>query len=310
MSNIFDCIIVGGGPAGMTAAIYMCRAGYKTAIIMGSDPFGSLGKINLIENYPGFMSINGYDLGNKMYEQLLQFENNDILTKYDFINAINYSRRQLNDQYKAGDYLGITLENNETLIGKSCIFAMGGEHNILNVKNEEKFFGRGISFCATCDGPMFKNKRVAVIGGGNSAMDFAISLSKYCKEVDIIHRRNELRATKFMIDKVKELKNVNIILNTSVCEILGNLKFNGLVIKDNNNHNKIASTYDGCFYALGFKQKQLPEIGTVIIGDKIYPENIFYAGDCIDTKYRQVITACGDGCKAAINCIEYLQFIK
>lgn len=188
---------------------------------------------------------------------------------------------------------------------------MGGEHNVLNVKNEDKFFGRGISFCATCDGPMFKNKRVAVIGGGNSAMDFAISLSKYCKEVDIIHRRNELRATKFMIDKVKELKNVNIILNTSVYEIWGDLKFNGLVIKNNNNnHNKIVSTYDGCFYALGFKQKQLPEIGTVIIGDKIYPENIFYAGDCIDTKYRQVITACGDGCKAAINCIEYLQFKK
>lgn len=310
MDNIFDTIIVGGGPAGMTAALYMCRAGFKTAIIMGSEPFGSLGKINSIENYPGFESISGFELATKMNDQLTQFENNGILTKYDFISAICYSSRQLDDPYKAGDYIGVTLEDESILIGKSCIFALGGEHNTLGLKNEEKFFGKGISFCATCDGPMFKNKRVAVIGGGNSAMDFAISLSKYCKEVDIIHRRNELRATKFMIDKVKELKNVNIILNTNVLEILGDIKFSGLVIKNNNDHNKIGSTYDGCFYALGFKQKQLPEIGTVrILGSK-YPENIFYAGDCIDTKYRQVITACGDGCKAALNCIEYLQFMK
>lgn len=293
MDRLFDCVIVGSGPGGMTAALYMCRAGYKTALITGAEIFGSLGKINVIENYPGINSISGFDLANSMYLQLNQF-NSDLLTKFEFVNAINY--------FQVKNNIGITLDNNKIIFGTTCIFAMGGEHNLLGIENEETFFGNGISFCATCDGPLYKDKKVAVIGGGNSAMDFAISLSKYCKEVDVIHRRNELRATKFMIDKVKKLKNVNIILNTTVKNILSeNNNFIGLLFSDNTKH-----LYDGCFYALGFKQKQLTKIKD---DNYSYTDNIFYAGDCIDTKYRQVITACGDGCKAALNCIEYLQFL-
>lgn len=296
MDIIYDCIIVGGGPAGMTAALYMCRAGYKTALIMGHDSFGSLGKISLIENYPGIHSISGFDLAYQMNEQLNQFEESKLLTRYYFVDVISYE----NDC----NIINVIMSDESKISGNSLIQALGGVHNVLGLPGEEKFYGKGISFCATCDGPLYKDKRVAIIGGGNSAMDFAITLSKYCKEIDIIHRRNELRATKFMIEKVKELKNVNIILNTNVIEILCDTKFSGLVIKNNNEYNKISSTYDGCFYALGFNSKCLKNSYI----ENIDELNVFYAGDCIDTKYRQVITACGDGCKAALDCIEYLQF--
>lgn len=134
-------------------------------------------------------------------------------------------------------------------------------------------------------------------------MDFALTLSKYCKSVDIIHRRNELRATKFMVDNVKKLSNVSIRLNTKVTAILGDEKFKGLVLKEDTVYHFI-DEYSGCFYALGFNSKCLKNSYIENI-DEI---NVFYAGDCIDTKYRQVITACGDGCKAALDCIEYLQF--
>lgn len=298
MNNIFDCIITGSGPAGMTAALYMCRAGYKTCLIMGQDMFGSLGKISSLENFPGIECITGFELAEKMNNQLDKFVEENLLEKLMFVDAIEYTIAE-------DKCIEMKLSDGTDVCGKTLIQANGGKHNTLGLAGEEQYFGSGISFCATCDGPLYKDKRVAIIGGGNSAMDFALALSKYCKEVDIIHRRNELRATKFMIDKVKELKNVNIILNTSVCEILGDLKFKGLVIKNNNEHNKIASTYDGCFYALGFSQNIIP-CKTPILETN----NIFYAGDCIDTKYRQVITACGDGCKVALDCIEYLQGVK
>jgi thioredoxin reductase (NADPH) len=298
METLFDCIIAGSGPAGMTAALYMCRAGYKTCLITGEEPFGSLGKISLIENFPGIDSISGYDLALKMSEQLNQFEDNKILTRYLFVDALKYT--------VIGDNIIITLSDGSEVIGKTLIETIGGQHNVLGLSGESEFYGNGISFCATCDGPLYKDKNVTIIGGGNSAMDFALTLSKYCKHVTIIHRRNELRADSYMIQKVSQLSNVKINLNTIVFEIHKNKELNmfELITETADNTEKYVSFAHGIFYALGFKQKRLETDNIKKI------DNIFYAGDCIDTKYRQVITACGDGCKAALDCIEYLQLKK
>lgn len=294
---MYDCIIIGSGPAGMTAALYMCRENYKIALVTGTEIFGSLGKISCIENFPGIESIQGYNLALKMYEQLDKFEN---LTKHEFLNAVSFEKR--NNEFF------VELSDGYVINGKSLIISIGGKHKTIGLKNEEKYFGNGISFCATCDGPFYKNKNVAIIGGGNTAMDFALSLSKYCKNIDIIHRRNEFRADITMINKVSKLKNVNFILNSNVIDILTdkNSKFNGLKIKNNDDNSIKTLNYDGCFYALGFEKNEINEKNA----KNNKHENIFYAGDCINEKYKQVITACGDGCKAALDCILYLENIN
>ena len=291
----YDCVIAGSGPAGMTAALYMCRAGYKTALICGNDFPGSLGKINLIENYPGIISCSGIDLAMHMYSQLDQFEYSGLLHRIMFLDAMYYEQKDNTVHVYLNDYEHI-------LIGKTYIECIGGTHNTLGLNNESEYFGNGISFCATCDGPLYKDKNVVIVGGGNSAIDFALTLSNYCREVLIIHRRNEFRATLYMIDKIKTLKNISYELNTNIIEINKDTVRDTFCITINNNINtKVLTGVHGIFYALGFKSNKLENKSPNNI------PNIFFAGDCIDEKYRQVITACGDGCKAALNAISFLQ---
>jgi thioredoxin reductase (NADPH) len=295
-ANFYDCVIAGSGPAGMTAALYMCRAGYKTCLIMGEEHYGSLGSISKIENYPGIDDISGFELAKLMDKQLSKFEGK-YLTKIEYTNVNNFS---INDKI-----ISIILDDDTLIFGKTFIEAIGGKHNVLGLENEELFFGSGISFCATCDGPMFNGKNVAIIGGGNSAMDFALTLSNYCKSVDIIHRRDMFRADEIMLEKVEKLKNVKFIMNTNVIKILGDSNFSGLLLKNNKENTYNEVFYDGCFYALGFNKNSISKNNTLNNN-----ENIFSAGDCIDEKYRQVITAAGDGCKAALDCIKFLQSLE
>ena len=289
----FDCIIAGSGPAGMTAALYMCRAGYKTALICGNDFPGSLGKINLIENYPGINSCSGIDLAMQMYTQLDQFETSELLNRIMFLDAMYYEQKDITVHVYLNDY-------EHVLVGKTYIECIGGKHNVLGLSNESEYFGNGISFCATCDGPLYKDKNVVIIGGGNSAVDFALTLSKYCREVEIIHRRDKFRADFYMVNKLSTLSNVNINFNTNVTNIIKNEILNTFEITTNT---ELLTNIHGIFYALGFKSYKLENKSPNNI------PNIFYAGDCIDEKYRQVITACGDGCKAALDAINYLQLL-
>jgi alkyl hydroperoxide reductase subunit F len=283
------------GPAGITAALYMCRAGYKTALLMGDGCFGSLGKISIIENYPGIKSISGFDLGIQMNSQLDEFEETGMLKRIYFIDAMYYEQIDNTVKVYLNDYEHI-------LIGKTYIECIGGKHNTLGLNNESEYFGNGISFCATCDGPLYKDKNVVIVGGGNSAIDFALTLSNYCREVLIIHRRNEFRATPYMIDKIKTVKNISYELNTNIIEINKDTVRDTFCITINNNINtEVLTGVHGIFYALGFKSNKLENKSPNNI------PNIFFAGDCIDEKYRQVITACGDGCKAALNAISFLQ---
>jgi thioredoxin reductase len=279
----------------MTAALYMCRAGYKTALICGNDFPGSLGKINLIENYPGVNSCSGIDLAMQMYSQLDQFEQSNLLDRIMFLDAMYYEQKDNMVHVYLNDY-------EHVLVGKTYIECIGGKHNTLGLYNESEYFGNGISFCATCDGPLYKDKNVVIVGGGNSAIDFALTLSNYCREVLIIHRRNEFRATPYMIDKIKTVKNISYELNTNIIEINKDTVRDTFYITINNNINtEVLTGVHGIFYALGFKSNKLENKSPNNI------KNIFYAGDCVDEKYRQVITACGDGCKAALDAISFLQ---
>lgn len=277
-----DCIVIGTGPAGLTASLYLARGGYKV-ICIGKEPGGTLNNITTLENYPGIISINGSDLANNMIDQCTNFG-----VQFEFFNSVKSISKNDNK-----NYFMITLNDNNVLTSKTIIICSGLLPNTLNIPGEEECLNK-ISFCATCDAPFYTNKDVAIIGGGNTAMDFAISLSKYCKQIYIIHRRDKFRAEAAMINKVKSLNNIKFLMETSV----NSLEKNDNKIKLNFN-NLSTLEVNGIFYALGFSKN---ELNISNINDK---SGIFFAGD-YSNKHHQVITACGSGCDAALDCIEYL----
>lgn len=285
---IYDSIVIGSGPAGLTASMYLARAGYNVLNITGEEPGGNLANIKLLENYPGVLKCSGYDLFKTMIEQcknvgveFYEYENVAFLKNEDSV-------------YK------VYFDDERFLTCKTIILSIGGSHRILGLENEEELFGDGISFCATCDGPMYEGKSVVVIGGGNSAFDFALTLSKYCKDVTIIHRRNEFRASKDMIDKVKNLDNVKFILDSNVTNIMKNHYKKMLDVTIN--EDEIIST-DGVFYAIGFTPNIMECVGN-------FENGLFECGDMNTNNYMQVITAAGDGCKAALDCVKFLQSLE
>lgn len=277
-----DCIVIGTGPAGLTASLYLARGGYKV-ICIGKEPGGTLNNITTLENYPGIISINGSDLANNMIEQCTNFG-----VQFEFFNSVKSISKTDNE-----NYFMITLNDNNVLTSKTIIICSGLLPNTLNIPGEEECLNK-ISFCATCDAPFYTNKNVAIIGGGNTAMDFAISLSKYCKQIYIIHRRDKFRAEAAMINKVKSLNNIKFLMETSVKSLK---KINDKI--ELNLSDSSTLEVNGIFYALGFSKN---ELNISNINDK---SGIFFAGD-YSNKHHQVITACGSGCDAALDCIEYL----
>lgn len=277
-----DCIVIGTGPAGLTASLYLARGGYKV-ICIGKESGGTLNNITTLENYPGIISINGSDLANNMIEQCTNFG-----VQFEFFNSVKSISKTDNE-----NYFMITLNDNNVLTSKTIIICSGLLPNTLNIPGEEECLNK-ISFCATCDAPFYTNKNVAIIGGGNTAMDFAISLSKYCKQLYIIHRRDKFRAEAAMINKVKSLNNIKFLMETSVKSLK---KINDKI--ELNLSDSSTLEVNGIFYALGFSKN---ELNISNINDK---SGIFFAGD-YSNKHHQVITACGSGCDAALDCIEYL----
>ena len=277
-----DCIVIGAGPAGLTASLYLARGGYKV-ICIGKEPGGTLNNITTLENYPGIISINGSDLANNMIEQCTNFG-----VQCEFFNSVKSISKSDNE-----NYFVITLNDDNVLTSKTIIICSGLLPNTLNIPGEEECLNK-ISFCATCDAPFYTNKNVAIIGGGNTAMDFAISLSKYCKQIYIIHRRDKFRAEAAMINKVKSLNNIKFLMETSVKSLK---KINDKI--ELNLSDSSTLEVNGIFYALGFSKN---ELNISNINDK---SGIFFAGD-YSNKHHQVITACGSGCDAALDCIEYL----
>ena len=296
MNNNFDCdvIVIGSGPAGLTASMYLVRAGFSVINISGDEPGGNLSKIRLIENYPGVVSCSGDELFKTMYKQC-----SDIGVKfYDFFNAEKCEKKN--------NIFYTYLDNDEILKSRAVIFAVGGKHRVLGLNNETEYFGNGISFCATCDGPLYENKDVVIIGGGNTAMDFAISLSNICKSVRIIHRRDSFRASADMIKMAEKCNNVSFLKGYNVKELkyIEEGDYFELHVENKNENKELGNTIvctEGIFYALGFENNSIPYS---------YDNNsdgYFSCGDMNTNNYMQVITAAADGCKKAIDCQSYLK---
>ena len=296
MNNNFDCdvIVIGSGPAGLTSSMYLVRAGFSVINISGDEPGGNLSKIRLIENYPGVVSCSGDELFKTMYKQC-----SDIGVKfYDFFNAEKCEKKN--------NIFYTYLDNDEILKSRAVIFAVGGKHRVLGLNNETEYFGNGISFCATCDGPLYENKDVVIIGGGNTAMDFAISLSNICKSVRIIHRRDSFRASADMIKMAEKCNNVSFLKGYNVKELkyIEEGDYFELHVENKNENKELGNTIvctEGIFYALGFENNSIPYS---------YDNNsdgYFSCGDMNTNNYMQVVTAAADGCKKAIDCQSYLK---
>lgn len=308
MQEVKDVIIIGGASAGLTAAIYAARRAMKTLVIT-KDIGGQANLSHIIENYPGFSGVSGVDLMQKFYEQALESGAEIIFDEVSEIKETN------------GNFLvkAITGEH----VSKTIILAFGKTPRSLEVPGEKEFQGKGVSYCAICDIPLFKDKTIAVVGGGNSALDAAINGSDIAKKVYLIHRRKEFRAFEYMIKKVKQRKNVEFVLDTLVKEVRGDKFVRSIIVKNILTNEVKEIAVDGVFVEIGSEVKtdfvkglvRLDGNNQIIINDlceTFYPSSdkkrpgVFAAGDVTNTPFKQIVSSAGDGCKAALQTYIYL----
>ena len=299
----YDVIIIGSGPAGLTAAIYTTRADLKTLLIAGGKWGGQLQLTTLVENYPGFPEgIQGPDLMTAMRKQAEKF-GTEFLDE-DFESA-DFSTRPF--KIKA---------SNKTFESKSVIIATGADTKWLDVKGEKEKIGRGVSSCAPCDAVFFRNKNVIVVGGGDSAMEEALVLTKFATTVTLAHRKDSFKASEIMQKRVKDNPKVKILFNTEVTEVLGEQNVTGVKLLNNKTNVTQDLPIDGVFVAIGhipnsskFKDIELDEAGFIKIHDHFLTnkEGVFVAGDVHDSHYKQAVTAAGYGCSAALEAEKWLE---
>ncbi len=301
---IYDIIIIGGGPAGLSAAIYASRALKKTLIIEKSVFGGQITQASKVENYPGFEEISGMDLGEKMADQAKKLGVENV---YGEVTQIK----------KNEENFTVTVGQKEYL-GKVVIYATGASPRKLQVDNEVKLLGSGISYCATCDGAFFKGKKVCVIGGGNTAIDDALYLANLCKKVYVIHRRDSFRGEPVKVSLLKEKENVEFILNATVKSVDGENFVESITLLENMQERKIK--VDGVFVAIGNipNTKLLEDFvpltpnGYIITNYDLETSvtGFYAAGDVREKKVRQLTTATNDGTIAAIMACEYLNTLN
>jgi len=302
MNSQYDLIIIGAGPAGYTAAIYASRASLKVLVFEGWQPGGQLTTTTVIENYPGFeKGIDGNQLMKEMKAQAAVF-GTEFVTKN--ITGVDFSGQPFK-----------IYENDNEYQAKAVIIATGAKPRRLGLKSEDKLWARGISACATCDGFFFRGKTVAVIGGGDSAMEEANFLTKFATKVYIINRTDEFRASKIMLDRTKKNEKIEILTSKGILEVLGEQKVTGLKLEDTKTHETTELPLDGMFLAIGhipatdlFKEVEKDRQGFIVHKENTMTNipGIFAAGDCVDHRYRQAITAAGMGGQAAIDAERWL----
>lgn len=291
----YNTIIIGSGVAGMTAAIYLARANVSVCILEKEVPGGQITRTSTIDNYPGFISIEGPELASAMYNQVMNLKVPYFYTAG--IEVINLPDKK------------IVKTNSHELTCQNVIIATGRSPRKLNVPNEEKLAGRGISYCAICDGNLYKNKNVAVIGGGKAALEEAIYLSKICSNVTLIHRRDSFRAEEDLINDVKSQPNIEILTDRTVEKFIEEgEKLASIIINDENGESEELKV-DGCFEYIGqipntenFKNLNILNQEGYIEVDENYEtviKNIYAIGDCVKKDLYQIITACNDGAIAA-----------
>lgn len=300
---MYDVIIVGSGPAGLTAAIYTGRADLKTLVVSGVMWGGQLMLTGEVENYPGFKDgVMGPALMDNMLKQAERFGAEIV---FDDVSAADFSSRPFKISVRSQVYEG-----------RSVIIATGASPRWLGLENEARLRGRGVSVCATCDAAFFRDKNVVVVGGGDTAMEEALALSKFARDIKIVHRRDELRASKALQERVRKDPKIRILWSSVVDDIRGKDKVEGVTLRNLDSNNKSELQCDGVFIAIGHEpntplfraQIELDERGYIATrdGSKTSIEGVFAAGDVHDQRYRQAVTAAGDGCKAAIEVEKYL----
>jgi len=299
----YDIIIIGAGPAGYTAGIYSSRARHNTLLISGILPGGQLMNTTDVENYPGFdQGIMGPDLMLTMRKQTERMGTkiiDDEVTSVDFKN----------------NPLKVSTASN-TFEANSVIVCTGANPRKIGLDGEQTFAGKGVSYCATCDGAFFKNQELIVVGGGDSAMEEATFLTKFASTVHIVHRRDAFRASKIMQERVLSNEKIKVHFNCTVEDIQGDQKFQKVVLKNVKNNEKIILEAGGLFVAIGHEpnskifenQVELDENGYIVLKNNTETNitGVFCAGDVHDHKYRQAVTAAGFGCMAAIDADKYL----
>ena len=302
--EIYDVIIIGSGPAGLTAAIYTSRSQLRTLLVAGAMWGGQLMLTMEVENFPGFKEgILGPDLMDNMRKQVERF-NAELI--FEDATAVDFSSKPFK----------VTV-GSKVYQGKSAIVATGASAKWLGLESESRLRGRGISVCATCDAAFFKDKKAVVVGGGDTAMEEALALSKFVREVRVIHRRDELRASKILQERVFKNPKIDIVWNSTVQEILGKDKVEGVRLKKVDSDEEFELACDAVFIAIGYNpnteifkgQVELDEKGYVVVNDgtETSVEGVFAAGDVKDYRYRQAVTAAGEGCKAALDAGKYLE---
>lgn len=319
---MYDMIIIGAGPAGLSAAVYGVRAGKSVLVLEGKTYGGQIVNTPEVENYPGIKKVSGFEFATGLYQQakelgaeikmekVLSVEKKEAGTPYDMEAAENGA-----DCPAEKEAAVRVTTSKETYEGGCVILAMGAKNRLLGIPKEKEMTGAGISYCATCDGMFYREKCVAVNGGGSTALEDALFLSNYCKEVYLIHRRDSFRGEQKLVEALKKRENVVFVLNTVVTGLLGEGKLTGIQIKNTDGEEKVLMI-DGLFIAIG----QEPETGLVkdlvatdesgyIRADescRTNVEGVFVAGDCRTKTVRQLTTAAADGAVAALTAAEYL----
>ena len=304
MENEYDVIILGGGPAGLTAGIYLSRAKVKTLILNEGMIGGQIILSHEIANYPGVENISGFMLANNMKKQAESFgcktRGNVNITKLDI----------------EGEVKSIEINNKETYTAKAVIIATGGKSRPLHVKGEDVFKGRGVSYCATCDGDFYQDKEIIVVGGGNSALEEAVALTKYASKVTIVHQFDHFQAFKHAIEEAENNEKISFILESELVEIKGDVNLNSVLIKNLKTKKESEIKVDGVFVFIGYipnteKFKGIINLNNrdeVISNEKLETniKGVFVAGDLREKIVRQITTAVSDGTIASSSAIEFL----
>ncbi len=303
MNFNYDIVILGGGPAGLSAGIYSSRARLKTLILERQTPGGQVLITDKVENYPGYISIAGYELVDKMVQQIRNFQCEIKMGEVKEIIPLEKGFKVKTD--------------GEEFLTKSVIVATGRQPRRLNIDGEIRLIGRGVSYCATCDGAFFRNKKVAVIGGGDSAVEEAIFLTKYASEVTIIHRRDELRAAKYLQERAFQNEKIKFLYSHIPLKIVGEHFVEGILLKNLKDESEFLFEVDGVFIFIGSIPNttfvkdllNLGEGGGIITDEKMETniKGIFAAGDVREKFLYQIATAVGEGAIAAVAAEKYIE---
>ena len=308
MDNHFDVIVIGGGAAGLTAGIYLSRARVKTLILNEGAVGGQMVLTHEIANYPGFESISGYELARNMKAQAQKF------------GSVIKSNLKITDVELNEEIKRVTVNDKDVYTSNAVIIATGGKSRTLGVPGEDEFKGKGISYCATCDGDFFTGKGIIVVGGGNSALEEAVSLTKYASKVTVVHQFDHFQALEHYVNEAKNNPKISFIMESKIIEFIGNESLRKVKIQHQATQEVTEMNVDGVFIFIGYVPNTEKFVGKVALSDygEIIVDNnmatcipgVYAAGDSITKRYRQVTTAVADGTIAALSASEYINNLK